>query len=718
MKQNIFTTISLRMKINLRMFKERRKLESEYFETCRERVVDQNYRMARQVLTVILFLYIILLGIAVTILNYLKINTVYYLMFPILFVAYLVFFFARKKELSPLAKGLLAALFYFALFGELILIDDLHDFEATAAWFPGLIVLLPSLLIARMRIYLALEGLLCTIHLLLSYNFKPEVLFRKDAFAAVAAIIISMIGAYIILEGRIAQGLQENELREVTDEAARANQAKSEFLSRVSHEIRTPINAILGINEIIYRDYDEPKLKDYTTSIKRAGKTLLSEINDLLDFSKIEAGKLEIVEVPYDFAEALSEIHSIVETQADQKKLKLIFDIDPTLPRRMYGDVARLQQCSLNLLTNSIKYTDEGSVTFSVKDLEQEGDIHRIRVEIADTGVGISKEDIAKLMIPFERLDEKKYRQVQGTGLGLPIVGKVLDLMQSKLVVDSEIGKGSKFSFIVKQKALSEDEVRDSWTYVYSDSEAENETRQLTAPNAWVLLIDDNEMNLVVAQGLLEKTRIHVDSANSGEAGLAMLEEVKYDMVFIDQRMPGMNGMEVLKRLRALEDNPNAKVPCIALTADAIVGARERYLSAGFDDYLTKPFTMDQLFKQLANHLPPEKIVMDEKGKLIDVEYGKINCGDDATYELVRSKFFDTLDEKADEIEHFFEERDWENYGIKVHALKTSARLVGCKELSEMARELEKAADENNEEKILADTEELLAYYRKLKAEA
>ena len=708
-----------------RFLMENKKREDEYFQTCREDIAQENYQMSQQILNFLLVIYVIILGMALLFLDYFTVHPVYYLMFPILFVVYIVYFVIRKRNLTAFGKGVFSGLFYLALFVEIIMIDDLHDPGTDAAWFPVLIVLLPAVLIARMRVYVVFESLLAGGFLVLSYLVKTELAFRQDIFSGIASVVISLLGAYVILQGRIKQGLQYQQLQKMKDEAAkakeeaeRANKAKSDFLSRVSHEIRTPINAILGMNEIILRDYGEPKLRDYSTNIKQAGKTLLAEINDILDFSKIEAGRLQIIEEPYDLSELVSELHSLVEIQAEKKNLGLTFDIDPGLPRKLCGDEKRIRQCALNLLTNSVKYTEEGNIVFKMNRGERRDDRLDIYMEIADTGVGIAPEDMTKLMAPFERLDEEKFHGIEGTGLGLPIVEKVLTLMGAKLQIESEPQVGSRFFFTISQRVLSEDVIGRSWIYAYSDKEAEEETRQMTAPNAWVLVIDDNEMNLMVAKGLLTPTRIHVDTAASGADAILMCNEVKYDMIFIDQRMPKMSGTETLEHIRALEDNPNANVPCIALTADAIVGAREKYISAGFDDYLTKPFPVKNLLKLLLNYLPPEKIVMDAKGKMIDEEYGKINCGDEATYELVRSKFFETLDEKADEIEAFYKAEDWENYGIKVHALKTSARLLGCKPLSEMALALEKAADEGDSGTIHADTQALLDYYRKLKEEA
>ena len=238
--------------------------------------------------------------------------------------------------------------------------------------------------------------------------------------------------------------------------------------------------------------------------------------------------------------------------------------------------------------------------------------------------------------------------------------------------------------------------------------------KKLTAPEACILVVDDTEMNLMVAKGLLRPTGIMVDTSTSGEEGLSMLGEMLYDVIFVDQRMPEMNGEEMLKRIRAL-DNKNAKAPCIALTADNVIGARERYLSMGFDDYLSKPITYEAIERVLLNHLPEEKVHLEDGEELVDMDQGIRWCGDRDTYRQVLFQFFRTIDEKAKEIRDYFDAEDWENYTVKVHALKSSARVVGARRLSDFARELEEAGDAGDIEKIRRETEALLTLFVKHK---
>jgi CheY-like chemotaxis protein len=379
----------------------------------------------------------------------------------------------------------------------------------------------------------------------------------------------------------------------------------------MSHEIRTPMNAIIGMDEMILRSSPSDTIKKYALDIQSAGKTLLSIINDILDFSKIESGKMEIVPVDYDLASLLNDLVNITKVRIDAKGLELKVEIDPDIPRNLFGDEVRLKQVVTNLLSNAAKYTEKGTVTLSVS-LDKEASTESkavIRFAVKDTGVGIRKEDIDKLFTEFERIDVKKNRNIEGTGLGMAISKNLLEMMGSRLKVESVYGEGSEFSFVIGQGIKKREPIGD-YTVVFRElaEKQDNYVPQFTASSARVLMVDDLMVNLVVFKELLKKTQITVDTANSGKQGVELTRQNGYDILFLDHMMPEMDGIETLQAIRSEDDNPNVNTPAVCLTANAVTGAKEFYMENGFDDYLTKPINSEQLERMIYEFLPYEKI--------------------------------------------------------------------------------------------------------------
>ena len=512
-----------------------------------------------------------------------------------------------------------------------------------------------------------------------------------------------------------------NKTADMSLRAIAANEAKSAFLSNMSHEIRTPINAVLGMNEMILRESDDPSILSYSENIRTAGSTLLGLINDILDFSKIEAGKIEIIPVDYDLSILIHDLVNMIYTRTDAKGLELKLDIDRTIPKLLNGDEIRIKQVITNILTNAVKYTEKGSVTFQLKrDKSIPGDTDRVmfRVAVIDTGIGIKKEDMEKLFSKFDRIEEKRNRNIEGTGLGMSITKSLLEMMGSELKVESEYGKGSTFYFLLEQKVVAWDELGD-----YEQSHREQlknrgkYKEKLKAPDARILVVDDNTMNLAVFKSLVKQTLIQTDTAESGDEGLELVAETKYDIIFLDHMMPGKDGIETLKELKACSGNPNINVPVICLTANAISGAREQYITAGFIDYLTKPIDPDKLEEMLIKYLPDEKINKgdnEEKGdevvaptlpselkqlegqNIIDINEGIDNNGSLEAYLMILKMLYDLVDDKLDEINGFYEDEDIDDYTIKVHALKSSLRVVGAAAMGEEAQSLENAGKEGD----------------------
>lgn len=518
-------------------------------------------------------------------------------------------------------------------------------------------------------------------------------------------------------------------LKKVAVEAESANKAKSQFLSSISHEIRTPINAILGMNEMILRESKDEAILEYAENIRNAGNNLLSLVNDILDFSKIEAGKMEIIPVEYALSSLLNDLVNMIQKRAEKKSLKLIVNAAPQLPTILYGDEIRIKQSVTNILTNAVKYTEKGSVTLSVSFKKISDEKISLRFEVKDTGIGIKPEDISKLFSAFERIEEKRNRTIEGTGLGMNITQKLLHMMQSELEVKSVYGEGSTFAFSIEQPVINWEPLgnfEENFRNMLSKRKEYHE--KFTAPKAKILVVDDTQLNLAVVKGLLKQTKIQIETAESGYECLHMVTKEHYDMIFLDHRMPGIDGVETLHKMRALHNNLNAEVPVIALTANAVSGAREEYLAASFNDYLAKPINSSELESMIIKYLPPDKVQLAdveaeptvEETKLPDwlstveglnVKEGVEHCGSVDAYMDTLKIFADAVSSGVKEIADFYQKEDWQNYTIKVHALKSSARVIGANELSERAKRLEDAGNSGYVDEIKKDTAALLELY-------
>lgn len=434
-------------------------------------------------------------------------------------------------------------------------------------------------------------------------------------FAVAIGITVMFFGLETPDYKVMLETLEELENKKAEAELARAeadaaNEAKTKFLARMSHEIRTPINGILGMNEMILRENKDRKIQDYSADIKRAAHNLLSIVNDILDFSKIDSGKMQILPTEYKLSNVLRDTWNLFDFPAREKNLDLHFNIDENIPETLYGDDIRLKQVLSNLLSNAVKYTDKGSVTLTIKEKAREDEMIDLEFSVKDTGRGIKTEDIQKLCLAFERIDEKSNRSIEGTGLGMSIVSKTLELMGSKLVIDSVFGQGSEFSFVLRQMIINEEPIGD---FAKIKDNANEKAAELTstpfkAPNAKILVVDDNLINLKVFTGLLKNTEIAITEAQSGAEALEKCGETKFNLIFLDHLMPGMDGMETFAELRKQENGINFRTPVVCLTANAMQGARDNYIIQGFDDALFKPIDPAKLFDTLKRILPADLI--------------------------------------------------------------------------------------------------------------
>ena len=403
--------------------------------------------------------------------------------------------------------------------------------------------------------------------------------------------------------------LYTKQLIELKEDAERANEAKSSFLARMSHEIRTPINAVLGMNEMILREAESDSIREYATNIHSAGKVLLSIINDILDLSKIDSGKMELIETDYNMGNVLLDIENMISMRAEEKGLNFQIITEANMPKMLHGDETRIKQCITNLLTNSVKYTHEGSVTFQVDFVDNNDGTINLWISVSDTGIGIKEKDLYMLFDPFIRLDMRKNRTIQGTGLGLSITKRLLEMMGGNLTVESTYGKGSTFSFVVPQNIAGKELLGD-YRKTTGDAEMPDspERKMFIAPNAQILAVDDTRVNITVVKGLLKRLKVQFDSALSGQECLNKVKEKHYDIILLDHMMPEMDGIETLHNMQQMEEYIQNKPVVIALTANAIVGAKEEYLKEGFADYLSKPIDAVQLEDMIRQYLPDELI--------------------------------------------------------------------------------------------------------------
>ncbi len=544
-------------------------------------------------------------------------------------------------------------------------------------------------------------------------------------------LMVVLVVGMVYLFGAEEKVRESNELREAKLMADKANRAKSDFLANISHEIRTPINAVMGMNEMILRECEQEEIREYARNIQGASQTLLSLINDILDFSKIESGKMEIVEGAYDAASLLNDVVNMVRVKAESKNLWFHINVDEDLPCELWGDAVRNCQIAVNLLNNAVKYTKEGGVTFDVSGQPAAKGRILLRIRITDTGIGIKEEDRPRLFRNFERLNLEENRNVEGTGLGLAITCRLVEQMNGRIEVESEYGSGSVFTVYLPQGVVNDSPLGDfQLRYQMAVRQDRHQYREsFTAPQAKMLVVDDTAMNLLVITQLLKKTHMQIDTCASGRECLEMIREKQYDVILLDHMMPEMDGMETLKRMKSETGHMCPETPVIALTANAIVGVRDTYIEAGFNDYLSKPVEGAELEEMLKKYIPPQKLqtVAEQKrpaeqdavkavkstfSGLLDTALGIRYCGDsEEVYREVLTEFCDVETEDRQKIERTYWEGNWKDYAIVVHGLKSSALSVGAKKLSEEAAGLERAAKEMQNKDAL-HRQEVLAYIR------
>lgn len=631
------------------------------------------------------------------------------------------------------------------------------------------------------------------------------------------------------------------ELRQKNIEIEKVSHMKSDFLANMSHEIRTPMNAVIGLSELALREEMSRPARDYIHQIKASSKNLLVIINDILDFSKIESGKMDIIEVEYKPMSIFNDLTGIINSRIGSKDIEFTMDITADMPRTLYGDNVRIHQIVLNLLTNAVKFTQQGEVHLKIDFVRGENDTGIIKAEVSDTGIGIKQEDMPKLFNSFQQVDSKRNRNIEGTGLGLAISQQLLRLMGGKISVKSEYTKGSTFFFELPQKIIDpapmvpkleksfkvsvlienqyikrqllrdldrigaryvdlvdagalEDPDIDFFIvgklffspvirdYVKSrpdlqcivlvdydsikaidlpnaraiskpayslslynamginnidldETDFENDDFSFIAPDAHILIVDDNPVNLTVAKGLLEPIKMNIDTASSAAEAIDMIHHLKYDIIFMDHMMPEVDGVEATHIIRRLVPSYD-DVPIIALTANAIGGAKEMFIREGMNDFIAKPIDIKDALSKLRRWLPKGKITHVDKTEAADnggqaeadrgapdiLKIGELNVkqalqllGTEKLYLTVLKEYYGAIDKKAGTIRGHKEAGRWRDYTVEVHSLKSTSRQIGAEHLSDVAAELEKAGNDGNIALINEKTDEMLKEYLGLK---
>lgn len=545
-----------------------------------------------------------------------------------------------------------------------------------------------------------------------------------------------IIGYIIIVTDLSERRKAMQRLQEAKEEAEYANLAKSRFLASMSHEIRTPMNAIIGFSELVLNMDISHEVREHVQDIKWSSHNLLAIINDILDISKIESGKMELVCDNYYTAALFKDISLIISTQAQNKGLAFRMKVDQNMPNSMYGDKVRLRGILVNILNNAVKYTEKGSVTFEAAVLEKTEEKAKLEFKVTDTGIGIRKEDMDKLFGSFERLDRRINYGIEGSGLGLSIAKGYTTLMGGDITVSSVYGEGSVFVVTLEQRIVDGSPMDGAYSHE-QEREAGRKLGSIQIQDIRVLVVDDNQVNVRVAKGIFSSYGLSVDTANSGRQAVDLCRDKDYDIVFMDEMMPEMNGVEAMQRIRALrkwyEKDENSRI--IALTADAISGARTRLIQEGFDEYLGKPINLSQLERLFVRFLPADKVKVAEelsvqqdngaekeekqylKASLTkaDVDLGISNCGgrvDD--YLKVLQISYEHGEKQLEELRRLKQEQDYQTYTIKIHSMKSTSLNLGAAEISDMAKRQEQAGEAGDYAYIDAHMEEFQTEYAKL----
>ncbi len=633
--------------------------------------------------------------------------------------------FILKHSIAFLYTRILISQIFFLILEKIIATSRGHEVPFTLV--AGFLLIQPIITFDKNVRIILWTTAACTICTAISFFTKPFAVALNDL---INCSLFTMIGITIGI-------IMRTYIINYTDMTLKENKAKSEFLALVSHELRTPLNVITGFNEMILRELTQntrvpnaDEMLEYSKEIKVSCRTLTSIISDILDFSKITSGDFNLLHSEYRLDSILNDILNMIKPSAHEKGLSFDIKIKENTPNLLIGDNMRIKQCLINLLLNAVKYTDKGEVILDIDWEMSESDSKTVffTFTVTDTGTGIKEEDIKRITSPFERLNEMRKRGIDGTGLGLSIVEGILQKMDSDLIIKSEYGIGSSFSFTIRQHISRNIPIGNfNIKTKLTDQGEPSSYRSFIAPAARILVVDDLQMNLTLICSLLKCTQMQIDTATSGKKALELINSNHYNVVFIDHLMPVMDGVETLHAIKIMNISSYADTKYIALTANAAKDSRQLYLNEGFDDYLPKPVDCEELEKMLIKNLPAKLVKhtnaikeTEEKSSNREflVNYRSLKGVDYATAikycktdELLQTNvrtFCEDADQNIKSIRNDLAKGEMKNYTITVHALKTALRLIGLTELSEQAAYLEQCGSKNDTEAVNKHTEDFL----------
>lgn len=568
-------------------------------------------------------------------------------------------------------------------------------------------------------------------HLDLDAVCRTNQVYCSLAISKIRDIYGDIIGYIVFVTDQTERRNTMQKLENAVQEAESANRAKSVFLANMSHEIRTPLNAIIGFSELLLNMSVERKEREYVEDIKGASISLLAVINDILDISRIESGKMELVCDRYHTAGLFRDVFLIIENPAKKKGLNFRMELAPDIPNELYGDKTRVRGVLVNLLNNAVKYTQEGEILLAARVVERRGDKVRMEIRVSDTGVGIRKEDLGKLFDSFTRVDEKQNYRTEGSGLGLSIVQGYVRLMNGSISVESVYGEGSTFIAVLEQTVVDGNPMEDICTKE-EDDDSGFHMRAMRIMGIHVLVVDDNEVNLKVAGSSMSHYGLTVDLASSGKEAIELCRKNRYQMVFMDQMMPEMDGVEAMQQIRRLDSYYDVGGGCkiVALTANAITGVRAELLEQGFDEYLGKPINFTRLEQIFVEYFPKENIeFLEEEStaeqgsdieqeledilKDVNVKQGIAICGGNIEdYIYILQTVYRDGEKLLKELQKLQQKGDYAGYTIKIHALKGMAMNIGATDVAELAKQLEKSGREGDYAYIDAQAERFAQQYR------